>query len=308
MTTKPQCLVDALKRANIRNPRAFNYEKSRKRLERAGKLYKRATVSASLDLSAFVDSRRSIAADESSLNDMSNKLRENLDLWCYASNEYSREYWKEYADDARAMLRYLSPNMPERIVRASRSALECDLTRAIVNATEDDYEAQFIDYLHDRLTDAVDESMPAGVHWCALDAKGEPTAYLGEAESIGVFASQKVAADKSADWNEYAGDETRAERIDNAPDRLAEHIADVAEKLHPDYFDERGSVYADPKQWPIFMDDYGSETAEDWRKCEKKMRERLRDMIRNRAPLELRASLVATVYGVPGTMLEGEDE
>lgn len=51
-----------------------------------------------------------------------------------------------------------------------------------------------------------------------------------------------------------------------------------------------------------------TEAREQWENDKAKMRARLREMIANRAPLELRAALVASVYGEPGRAAdEGEE-
>ena len=51
-----------------------------------------------------------------------------------------------------------------------------------------------------------------------------------------------------------------------------------------------------------------AQAREEWEGAKSKMRARLREMIANRAPLELRAALVASVYGEPGRAADESED
>ena len=74
----------------------------------------------------------------------------------------------------------------------------------------------------------------------------------------------------------------------------------------PEDFDPRGYGIADSDDWPCAFEDY-SEARDAWRSEVKTMRAKLKAMIRAGAPLHERARLVASVYGEPGSIIEGDD-
>lgn len=242
-----------------------------------------------LYISQFIDDSRTRLKCDGTIMDIENEFWElHIDYGHWRSDS---ETWQHVEDDAREWLRKQCPDMPERVMDRYIGTLQNDAARAIDATERDDYCAQFNKFLRDGIADAIDESLPDGAVWCWCDANGNPTTAFYECDRVLVAMPNRLAADKRAEW--YQEDM-------NVSDMLAEWIADNAEKMRPDFFDDRGYRYGDSDGWQDRMGECGDSAADEWRADVKKMRARLRDMIANRAPLELRAALVATVYGNAG--------
>lgn len=250
-----------------------------------------------------------------SLGDVCNALRDDLDF----SEAYFGRHGRDVSDDmpdALALVQYLAPGVTRRALDAMREDIADDLRRAMCYAAESDYEAQFYHWLVDALESAADET---GAEWAWLDNKGNPTEYPCEAARIGFAVSRRAYLDRAAEWwPAWWHDKTRSdwdnyannrERLEAASDHMREHIGEkVKGAVDISHFDERGSIYADDAAWPDYFLDGMSSALDTWRADNAKMRARLRDMIRSRAPLEARAALVATVDGVPGTPFDDSEE
>lgn len=264
------------------------------------------------DLSDFFKPRQ---FDHDTLQDAENDCMDSVDHSYLFAREYARDIVKEYGDDARDLFRYLAPAAPfERY----RDRVAADLVRAVADARRADYALQFFDYCRDAVERAANET---GMEWTWLDAAGNPTDQEYDARRVGFACSRRAYLNRNAEWwpvthwrghgephdawNDYA---SNRERLDAADDVLGDYLTETLESERADleHFDERGSRYGDDDYWPECFSDY-SEAVEAFREDDGRMRERLRAMIRNRAPLEDRAALVASVYGVAG-MEESDDE
>ena len=249
------------------------------------------------------------------LGDVCNALRENLD---FSEAYFGRHGFdvREDIDDACALVQYLAPGITRRTLDAMREDIADDLRRAMCDAAESDYEAQLYYWLVDALESAADAT---GAEWTWLDSDGKPTLYPTEAARVGFAVSRRAYLDKSAewwpawwhdktrsDWDNYA---TNRERMDAAEDHMREFIGDkVKGSVDISDFDERGGRYGDHDAWPDYFREGLGSALETWQANNAKMRARLRDMIRSRAPLETRAALVATVDGVPGAPFDDSEE
>lgn len=211
--------------------------------------------------------------------------------------------WPDCADDAREILRYLCPDMPERVASEYDDTLRIDVLRAVSDAARSDYCAQFARYLVDGIVDAIDEALPAGALWAWCDSAGNPTAEYYECDRIMVaMPHRKIMAKDCPVFEYYSGDDKNAD----AADMLAEYITENASGIRPDFFGERGGRYGDSDEWPRNLAEY-CEAAQEWKSARDKMRAKLKSLIRARAPLHVRAELVASVYGVPGAAVDGDE-
>lgn len=251
--------------------------------------------------------------DHDTLNDAENDCMDNVDFSYLYGREYRRDVEREYGDDARELFRYLCPDAP--LSDYSAQILD-DVTRAVADSRRADYALQFFDWCRDAIEDAAEST---GLVWCYLDKAGNPTDQEYDARRIGFACSRRMYLNRNAEWwpekwwqkvesvwNDYASNRERMDAADVVlPEFLREHLESEAADL--EHFDERGSRYADDDYWPEYFSDY-SEAREEWESAKKKMRERLREMIANRAPLELRAALVASVYGEPGRAADDSED
>ena len=246
--------------------------------------------------------------DHATLQDAKNDCTDNVDFSYLYSRDYARELEKEYGDDGRELFAYLCPDAPLSVYREQ---IADDVTRAVADSRRADYALQFFDWCRDAVEDAAESS---GLVWCYLDKAGKPTDQEYDAHAVGFACSRRAFLNRNAEWwlithwrghgephdtwNDYA---SNRERVDAADDVLSDYLREHLESEGADleHFDERGSRYGDADYWPEYFSDY-SEARDEWESAKAKMRARLREMIANRAPLELRAALVASVYGEPG--------
>lgn len=251
--------------------------------------------------------------DHATLQDAENDCMDNVDFSYLYGRDYRRELEREYGDDGRELFAYLCPDAPLSVYREQ---IADDVTRAVADSRRADYALQFFDWCRDAVEDAADSS---GLVWCWLDKAGKPTDQEYDAHAVGFACSRRAFLDRSAEWwpekwwakgettwSDYA---SNRERMDAADDVLSEFLGEHLESEGADLesFDERGSRYADDDYWPEYFSDY-SEAREQWENDKAKMRARLREMIANRAPLELRAALVASVYGEPGRVADESED
>ena len=305
MNAKPRILVDAIAQESKREP--FWDELKRANAKRVNRVNKLRAVRATFDIQRFINTRNTCLKCDGSIMDIENEFWE---LMIHSESPVyfqSREAWNKHGDDARELLRYQAPNMPARVVSQYENTLRGDMLRAMFDAETSDYCAQFDRYLVRGIVDAIDAAIPTGAVWCWADSAGNPTTEYYECDSVIVAMHQRAATDgKCVIWEDYSGDfATRAERRDNAADALQEYVQEMAgeDALDPTNFDERGYRYGDRDAWPVrFIE--SSEAGGEWNAVDKAMRAKLRGMIANRAPLETRAALVATVYGNPGEVQE----
>lgn len=308
---KPAFLVRIESRTQAaRDKRTRETEARRAVYRRNGARYLAASFwRGSADIAEFFKNGR---FDHATLNDAENDCFDNVDFHYVYAADMRRELEKEYGDDARALFRYLCPDAPAHVYREQ---IADDLARAVADAQRADYSLQFSDWCRDAVEDAAESS---GLIWCYLDKAGNPTDQEYDAHAVGFACSRRVYLDKGAEWwpekwwdkgastwDDYA---SNRERMESADDVLGEFLRDhlQSEGADLEYFDERGSRYADDDYWPELFADY-SEAREEWESDKAKMRARLREMIANRAPLELRAALVASVYGEPGRAAAEEE-
>lgn len=237
------------------------------------------------------------------LDGLAESLREHA-IDYYLSRDYIRD---EYVpmDDATEIVRYATHyRMPARVAAEMADEIRNDAARAMGEAALNDYEAQYQDWLFSEIESAADDIGASA--WAFLDNKGNPTTDYYDSESVGFAWTRAAFMDRTAEhwpvtyygfhtWDNY---DSNRERLDAADEILGEHVGENLGKINLEFFDERGARYGDPDEWPQFLVDY-SETADAWRAKDRNMRERLREMIANRAPLESRAALIATVYGNP---------
>lgn len=261
----------------------------------------------------FKEGRRRGGFDWETLNDAQNDMRDRCDHSYFFEHGCSREIENESLDDALALFRFMRPNAPAHLYR---EAIARDLVRAYASAAADDYSLQFFDYCRDAIESAADA---VGLPWVWLDSSGNPTTEDYDAHAVGFACSRRAYLDKAAAWwPAWWHDKTRSdwdnydnnrERIEAADDVMRERVAEILQENAGDLegFDERGNRAGDTDWWPALFQDY-SEAAQEFDDDNAKMRARLRDMIRTRAPLEKRAELVATVYGVPGTPRDDSEE
>ena len=254
--------------------------------------------------------------DHATLQDAENDCMDNVDFSYLYSRDYARELEKEYGDDARELFAYLCPDAPLSVYREQ---IADDMVRAVADSQRADYALQFFDWCRDAVEDAAESS---GLVWCYLDKAGKPTDQEYDAHAVGFACSRRAYLNCNAEWwpithwrghgephdawNDYG---TNSERMDAADDVLSDYLREHLESEGADLesFDERGSRYADDDYWPEYFSDY-SEAREQWENDKAKMRARLREMIANRAPLELRAALVASVYGEPGRAADESED
>ena len=231
----------------------------------------------------------------------------------YYSGDDARDYFvREYGDEAVALFRYMCPDAP---VDRYRATIESDLARAAAFAACDDYGQQFFHWCRVAIENVARNS---DFVWCWLDADGRPTDQEYDAHAVGFACSRRAYLDRSAAWwpelwwnrprTEWDNYDSNRERIEAAEDVLGDYLSSYLKEnaINPEDFDARGSRYADPQDWPMFFIDY-SEAIGDFRADRDRMRERLREMIRARAPLEARAALVASVYGWAGNDADADE-
>lgn len=301
---KPAILTRAESRIQSqRDKRTRDTEARRAKYRRNAARYLAASFwQGSRDIADFFKGR---GFNHATLQDAENDCIDNVDF----SYLYSRELENEYGDDGRELFAYLCPDAPLSVYREQ---IADDVTRAVAYSRRADYALQFFDWCRDAVEDAADSS---GLVWCWLDKAGKPTDQEYDAHAVGFACSRRMYLSQSAEWwwakgesvwNDYA---SNRERMDAADDRLSEFLGEhlESEGANLEHFYERDSRYADDDYWPAYFSDY-SEAREQWESDKAKMRARLRKMIANRAPLELRAALVASVYGEPGRAAdEGEE-
>jgi hypothetical protein len=229
--------------------------------------------------------------------DVDNDVSENVDMsYCYFRGYDPSDDIK----DACAIVVHLCPNMPRRVL--DLESVADDLSRSKCRAAETDYRDQFTVWLRKAFEYAANIT---GAPWAWLESSGAASAYPWDANQIG-FALSRRAFLKGGHWEAQQSWETQREYMDRASDVLQEYVSDVMrDKVDMSDFDERGSVYADDENWPEYMLE-DCNTAQEWEQSDTRMREQLKRMIKARAPLDVRAALVATVYGAPGSLI-GED-
>lgn len=292
-----------------RDKRTRDTEARRAKYRRNGARYLAATFwQTSCELSEFFKGR---GFDHATLNDAENDCMDRCDFSYLYGRECRRDIEKEYGDEARELFAYLCPDAPLSVYREQ---IADDMVRAVAASQRADYASQFFDWCRDAIESAAQSS---GLVWCYLDKAGKPTDQEYDAHAVGFACSRRAFLDRSAKWwpekwwakgettwNDYA---SNRERMDAADDVLSDHISEHLESkaANLEHFDERGARYGDADYWPEYFIDY-SEAREEWESAKKKMRARLREMIANRAPLELRAALVASVYGEPGRAPMGQ--
>jgi hypothetical protein len=241
----------------------------------------------------FKDWSREVIDDGDSVQDIqSNFWEANLDFGYYSGAE--RDAWKNDGDDALEMFRHLCPDAP---ITADRiETLRADLLRAKVDAQRGECESAFYDWMLRHIASACDA---IGMRWAWIDDKGEPVTHPAEAAAVG-FACTRAEYRKLTERQSY---ETVREYLDDREDKLREIIDDALEDAKrngtPEDFDPRGQSYYSDDEWPLLFADY-CETADAWRADVKRMRAKLAGAIRARAPLHVRAEIVASVYGTPG--------
>lgn len=247
----------------------------------------------------FKDWGAGIFASGASVQDAQEQFWEaNLDWGYYSGAE--RDAWDHDGDDALEMFRHLCPDAP---ITADRiETLRADLLRAKIDAQRGEMESQFYNWMLRHIADACDET---GMRWAWLGADGKPVTRPVEAESIGLSCT-RAEYRKLTERQSY---ETEREYLDDREDKLRELIDDALEDARrngtPEDFDPRGQSYYDDDSWPLLFADY-CETADAWRADVKRMRAKLAAAIRARAPLHVRAEIVASVYGKPGEREEAE--
>lgn len=251
-------------------------------------------------------------SSSATLGELSDVMRPDLSE-CYFG-QYARDAVRDEMDDARETIAGLYPDVPCRML--SDGDIADDLRRAMCSAAENDLEVQAWEWLRGEVDDKAGD---VGALWVGLDDKGEPSTCPAEWASLSFAVSRRAFLDRGRaawwstpgerwwdNWTDYA---SNRERLDAADDIMSEHVADnLRGRINLEHFDERGSRWGDPELWPLYFLDYGSDAADTLERAIVKMRQTLRAMMKSRAPLETRAALVATVYGVPGSLTHNEGD
>jgi hypothetical protein len=325
-TIEPAILQRARQRLGINGEadtkRARKEKEKRARYAINARAYARVSFHRhSFELAHFFGGRRARGTfDGPTLNDEQNRMSENCDFSYIYGREYARDIWREHGDDARDIFRHLTRG--DAPVSRYVDTLQSDTLRSYAQAMEDDYSCQYFDFLRDAIERAADAIACDGIAWAWLDASGKPTSEDYDAHAIGFALSRRAYLNPRADWwprktwkgkdctettwHDYTSNRARLDDADSVMSEyyesaLSDNLTDTSD------FDERGGRYADPEWWPLLLVDY-CEAVDEFERERDKMRARLADMIRNRAPLETRAAHVAAFYGTPGTNDETEED
>jgi hypothetical protein len=298
--TRPAALVAYDKHAERVAARS-DHEKRRAANKHRVRRYNAARfVRVAFDLPDFLRDCRCNRGD--TLNDLQNQMDEiaNDNAWSYFSDS-------ELPDiaDANAIIEY-AHGTPRAYLLAHADDVRRDLKRAVVNAYAGDYAYSYFRWLRDSIESVCGDT---GARWCWLDSKGDATAEDYDAPAVGFALTRAEYLKRDADWwtgrdAAYSWDhfDSERERIAAADEVLGDYLREaVYRSIDGIGFDERGCRGAETDDWPDHLANY-SDTADTFYRADKVMRVKLRAMVRARAPLAERARLVATVYGVPGSV------
>jgi hypothetical protein len=306
MKTKPapQIILDmrarhARMRASSRGPYsdAQHAQRIKAARERVA-AYKRAKFyRTSLDISDII---RHGARGCDSLMDYENDMQESCDnnMWEYVHNDMLPDM-----EDARAVIEW-AHDVPRAYLMQHAGDVRRDLKRAYVTAYSQNYAADYMRWLADSIAERADET---GMRWCWLDGNGEPTTEDYEAERVGFACTRAGYLGMVRELDGYDSRSPDSYHVDNADENVQEFIAPMLRAVNIEHFDERGSRGADTDDWPDHLSDY-SDTAETYHSETRKLRAKLKELIKARAPLHVRQAAVESVTGSPGQAFECDDE